>query len=147
MIRTLIAAAFLIQGLGAAYAVHDQPIEDDIKPITGDLPECDNPRVLKKIYSRFRHAERNTFQHGVEIADVHDIRERFVRYEPHNLLEMRHCIAHADMTDGSHDQLLYMIQTGMGFAGMGWDVDFCIPGRDYFYAYDGQCRVLNYSAY
>lgn len=147
MIRTLLAAALILQSFAVAFAKHDEPVEDDIRPIAGDLPECDNPRVLNRIHSRFRYAEKNTFQHGVDIADMHDIRERYVRHEPHMLIEMRHCIAHANMTDGSHDQLLFMIQAGMGFAGIGWDVDFCIPGRDYFYVYDGNCRVLNYSSY
>jgi hypothetical protein len=37
----------------------------------------------------------------------------------------------------------YLIEEGAGFAGFGWNVEYCIHGLDPWKYYDGRCRVLS----
>jgi hypothetical protein len=58
----------------------------------------------------------------------------------------RFCFAHAWMSTGHKRKMYYMIEKGMGLAGTGYKVEFCIMGLDTWGVYDGNCRVLRQKA-
>ena len=46
------------------------------------------------------------------------------------------------MTNGSFYPVYYTIEHGLGFAGIGRYVDFCVPGLDPWHVHDGDCRTV-----
>ena len=54
----------------------------------------------------------------------------------------RYCGGTANMSDGQQRTIWYLIEDGMGLAGMGDNVEFCISGLDRWLVYNGSCRVL-----
>jgi hypothetical protein len=108
-----------------------------------DLPLCDDPAVLGKIVDKQHWAEENTWQDGVRIAAIGDIRQRYGTTKFVSDIEHRHCQADADLGPGNRpDRLYYVISARQGFASIGWGVDFCMPRHDPYRVYDADCRVL-----
>lgn len=124
------------------------------------FPQCHDTKVLGKIVERFNWAEDNTWHRGFYLMDIDRIRERTVLGhgygEPthaegydappahERLIPRRYCRAHALLTNGRHPTLFYLIEGGQGFAGNGFNVEFCINGLDPWREYDGSCRVLRH---
>ena len=44
--------------------------------------------------------------------------------------------------DGQQRDLWYVVQWGLGFAGSGYKIDFCISGLDPWHVYGADCRSL-----
>lgn len=105
---------------------------------------CEDPYVLSIIASRFRHQVQNVpHLPNVDITDFRKIREH--RYLPHSKkwqIARRYCGATAELSDGRHRSIWYLIEDGMGFAGVGDNVEFCVSGFDRWLVYNGSCRVL-----
>jgi capsid protein len=79
----------------------------------------------------------------VAITDFHDIHEhRYIPDDPDNPIARRYCGATVVLSDGNSRDLWYLIESRMGFAGMGDNVEFCVSGFDRWYVYNGRCRVL-----
>lgn len=53
-----------------------------------------------------------------------------------------YCSAKAVMTDGRARDLYYLIEGGMGFAGMGDHLEYCVGGLDPWYVYGRYCASL-----
>jgi hypothetical protein len=51
-------------------------------------------------------------------------------------------MADAVMTDGSASPVYYVVEHGLGFVGLGSDIDFCVPGLDPWHVHDGDCRTV-----
>jgi hypothetical protein len=111
-------------------------------PSSPGLPACDDPRVLGDIVERQNWAEANTWQDGVRIETISDVRQAtpFQRFSQN--VEHRHCAAQASFGPNRGDALYYVISRRMGFASISWYVDFCMPRHDPYRVYDAGCRVL-----
>jgi capsid protein len=105
---------------------------------------CSEQRYLARISRGFDHQVRNVPNlPDVAITDFHDIHEhRYIPDDPDNPIARRYCGATVVLSDGNSRDLWYLIESRMGFAGMGDNVEFCVSGFDRWYVYNGRCRVL-----
>jgi len=130
------AAAFSTTGAQAADALY------------GGGPEfqgpCAEQRYLARITRGFGHQVRNVPNlPDVAITDFRDIHEnRYIPDDPDNPMARRYCGATVVLSDGNSRDLWYLIESRMGFAGMGDNVEFCVSGFDRWYVYNGRCRIL-----
>ncbi len=106
------------------------------------LPACDDPSVLSDIVERQHWAEENTWENGIRIEAIVGPRERRPEQRFPSMVANRYCQAVAALGPNLSDPLYYVISADLGFAGLGWKVDFCMPSYDYWRVYDGNCRVL-----
>ena len=122
------------------------------KPNFASFPQCDDPGVTGKIIKRFNWAEKHTWQRGFTLDEITSTRERVTHSETINahideeepLVARRYCRGHAQLSDGRHPTVLYLIEGGQGFAGTSYNVEFCINGLDPWRVYDGHCRTINF---
>ncbi|NGN40761.1 hypothetical protein G6N74_06765 [Mesorhizobium sp. CGMCC 1.15528] len=105
---------------------------------------CSDQRYLNKIIHRFGYQVKHVPNlPDVAITDFQNIYPK--RYEP---VDERHpiarlyCGATASLSDGRQHEVFYLIEGRMGFAGIGDNVEFCLPGFDRWMVYNGRCRVL-----
>jgi capsid protein len=110
--------------------------------------ECAEPRYLAKITKGFDHQVKHVPNlPDVAITDFRNIHEH--RYEPgyetdsDAPIARRYCGAKVVLSDGRSRDLWYLIESRMGFAGMGDNVEFCVSGFDRWNVYNGRCRVLH----
>lgn len=116
---------------------------------------CGNKRVRNTITKRFRYQVTHVPNlPDVEIMDFNNVHEH--RYEgesEESPIGRRYCGATVALSDGSHHEIWYLIEEGMGFAtlldgvGMagevrGSNVEFCVAGFDRWMVYNGRCRIL-----
>jgi hypothetical protein len=107
----------------------------------GSVAECSNSGVLKTIDARFDHAFLNKDTIAIDSIDkVHQ--HRLEEATDRSPVARRYCGAVATMSDGRERTMWYLIEDGMGLAGIGDNVEFCVSGIDQMKAYDGRCRVL-----
>lgn len=109
---------------------------------TASIPACDDPAVLGDIVERQHWAEANTWKNGLRIEGIGAIRQVYGTTTFVSAIDHRHCVARADLGPGRSDRLYYVIFEEMGFAGISWKVEFCMPGFDPYRVYDAACRVL-----
>jgi hypothetical protein len=108
----------------------------------GELPACDNASVLSTLSSRQAWAEAHTWKDGVTIAAVDRIGERRLVTEGFSAINRRYCAARAELTAAPPTALYYVVSADEGFAGYGWNVEFCLSGRDPYRVYGADCKVL-----
>jgi len=105
---------------------------------------CRRPSTLNHITKNFRDKTAPFLQTGTEIARIHST--RMSRYEPRtkdiSSVEREYCHAKVALTDGQQRDLWYVVQWGLGFAGSGYKIDFCISGLDPWHVYGADCRSL-----
>ena len=79
----------------------------------------------------------------VDITDFRGIHEhRYLPYAEEWPIARRYCGATAALSDGSDRTIWYLIEDGMGFVGIGDNVEFCVSGFDRWFVYNGHCRIL-----
>ncbi|WP_370676950.1 hypothetical protein [Pleomorphomonas sp. PLEO] len=108
----------------------------------GELPTCDNASVLSTLSSRQAWAEAHTWKDGVTIAAVDRIDERRLVTEVFSVIDRRYCAARAELTAALPTTLYYVVSADEGFAGYGWNVEFCLSGRDPYRVYGADCKIL-----
>ena len=59
----------------------------------------------------------------------------------------RYCRATAQLSDGRRTALIYVIEAGQGFAGVGWNVEYCLPAYDPWRVYDAWCHAIEPNPY
>jgi capsid protein len=105
---------------------------------------CADQRFLNKISHRFRYQVRHVPNlPNVSILEFRDVHER--RYEGGSRdwpIPRLYCGATVVLSDGDIRDMWYLVEYGMGFAGLGNNVEFCVSGFDRWYVYNGRCRVL-----
>ena len=125
-------------GSGSSYGYWDFLSDKDSRA-------CDDVHVLEWIADRFKTQALNV-HHSPElyIRQIYGIHEhRYLPYEEdYHPIARRYCGGTAEMSDGRQRTIWYLIEDGMGFAGMGDNVEFCISGLDRWLVYNGSCRVL-----
>ena len=97
-----------------------------------------------KIEDRFRYQAFNVHhQPNLSIKEFHDIHEhRYLPYGEDWPIARRYCGATVVLSDGRQARIWYLIEDGMGFVGIGDNVEFCVSGFDRWMVYNGPCRVL-----
>jgi hypothetical protein len=111
-------------------------------PSSSNLPACDDLRVLDSIVEKQAWAEARTWRDGVLIEAIVGPTQNYNTTQFASMFEHRHCQARADLTLERTDTLYYTIFEDQGFAGRGWNVEFCMPRHDRWRVYDASCRVL-----
>lgn len=105
-------------------------------------PSCGDSKVLNKISKRFNQAENDTWYRGIHMDSIsrphgHD-RSGF----EDSPIYRQYCHAYANLSNGKSPKVYYLIEEGMGLAGFGWNVEFCVTGLDPWRVYDGYCRTV-----
>lgn len=103
------------------------------------VPACDSVEVLETIRARFASAELTP--PGLAIAAIEQPRQaRFVVNQP-SPVARRYCAARTLLSNGKRPGVHYLIERNAGFAGYGWNVEFCLSGHDRWHVHDGRCRT------
>ena len=109
----------------------------------GNLPDCDASGVIDQIKIKFLYGDKRIFHTGLWIERVTDMYERpRVVQARKSLIRRRYCSGTAWFNDGSRQQVIYLIESGQGFASMGYAVQSCMPGYDRWHTYDGWCQSI-----
>jgi hypothetical protein len=103
---------------------------------------CDDTGALDRIVGRFGWAERTQWHRGFEIQTIGNPRPSSHRFAEPGLVRRDYCVADSIMTNGVPYPVYYTIEHGLGFAGLGRYVDFCVPGLDPWHVHDGDCRTV-----
>lgn len=106
---------------------------------------CAESGYLGRVSNKFRYEISHVpYLPDVQIVDVSGVHEnRYLPADPDHPIARRYCEGTATMSDGRRYQLFYLIEYGMGFAGVGGtNVEFCVNGFDRWEVYGGRCRVL-----
>lgn len=137
-IAPLVAVAALATSFAGTAAV------TPAKAFTGkNAASCSQQGVLDYMARRFVWTDEHVIQRGLRIEDITHTHEN--KYEPTtdtHLIGRRYCHATAWMNDGTKRQMWYLIEEGMGFAGIGNNVEFCISGLDPWHVYGAWCRSV-----
>lgn len=114
----------------------------------GEIPKCNDPRVLKRIQKKFSWADKNTWSdishrsHTIGIEHIRHIKQRYKLDHTKSMITHRHCNASASLSNGKKPRIYYMIQERMGFASLSWKVEFCVANHDRWRVYGAHCRSL-----
>lgn len=105
---------------------------------------CAEEKWLKTIRKRFRHQVENVPNlPDVEIQEFLNLREtRFIPTDERRRISRRYCAGDVTLTNGHTRDIWFLIETDMGFASIGDNVEFCVQGFDRWRVYNGHCRVL-----
>ena len=103
---------------------------------------CVQNGVLNGIKGRFAWAEHNTWHRGFVIETLGNPRPSGHPFAEPGLVSRDYCEADAVMTDGRAYSVYYAVEHGLGFAGIGRSVDFCVLGLDPWHVHDGSCRTV-----
>jgi hypothetical protein len=104
--------------------------------------ECSDAGVLRGIRSRFAYAERRTWRRGYVMDRLENPRPSGHPYAEPGIIARDYCVADAVMTNGDIRVVYYAVEHGVGFAGIGRYVDFCVLGLDPWHVHDGSCRTV-----
>lgn len=140
--RRLVLSALL---LAASIALPQAATASDwLKLSDGVSRACEDPAILSRISDKFRWQVRHVpHLPDVEIEEFRRVHQH--RYMPSTEkwpIARRYCGATALLSDGRKREVWYLIEDGLGFAGMGDNVEFCVSGFDRWFVYNGRCRVL-----
>jgi hypothetical protein len=140
--RTLrISAAFVLTLASSLAAAADAPSPMLVSAPT-DAAACAGAGALARIKQGFAWAERNTWHRGFIIESIGNPRPSGHAYTEPGLVKRDYCVADSVMTNGRGHQVYYAIEHGLGFVGLGSDIDFCVPGLDPWHVHDGDCRTV-----
>jgi hypothetical protein len=106
---------------------------------------CAESGYLSRISNKFHYQIAHVpYLPDVEIADFQGIHQnRYLPADEDHPIARLYCEATAVLSNGRRHQVFYLIESGMGFAGIGGtNVEFCVNGFDRWKVYDGRCRVL-----
>lgn len=106
-------------------------------------PHCDDPLVLNRIKLRTPKETHLTTRHALYVEEFGHAREnQYVPRHGRNQIAQRFCQVPATLSDHSHRTIYYLVETPMGFAGIGHNMEFCIAGLDPWYVHGSHCSSL-----
>ena len=126
-------------------SIHAAQAADFISPTSAPatLPSaCADAGALNRIVDRFAWAERTLWQRGFVIETISNPRPSGHPFAEPGLVLRDYCVAESVMTNGLVHLVYYTIEHGLGFAGVGRYVDFCVVGLDPWHVHDGDCRTV-----
>lgn len=141
-----LAATAIVLALAAGGPALAQDVYFDWNKKDPRLPDCGAPAVRSAVHRTIARADPD-YRNGLAITDLSRIAETGYRKDRPSPLARRYCRATAQTTEigssrpRSH-KLFYMIEEYQAFAGMGWNVEVCVLGRDRWYVHDAWCRTV-----
>ncbi|HEV7416728.1 hypothetical protein [Tianweitania sediminis] len=140
--KSAVAAAMLLGSLHAPAATAADYI---LQVAPADAGFCSTPGVLGRIKKNFQYQVTHVpHLPNVAILDFQNITLR--RWLPaipeERPIARLYCGGIVQLSDGMQRNIWYLIEEGMGFAGTGYNVEFCVDGFDRWNVYSGACRVL-----
>lgn len=108
-----------------------------------DSSICSEGWVLKRVSDNFRYQVQHVPNlPDVAIVDFRNVQlQRYLGSSETWPVPRTYCEATVTLSDGLSRTAWYFIEEGMGFAGVGSNVEACIDGFDRWNVYDGRCRV------
>jgi hypothetical protein len=104
------------------------------------FPTCESGPVLSTVMNRFNRSQR--YGAEAQIASIDRMAETDLVYLGPTPIARRYCQGQAYLADGRKSTIYYLVESMMGLAGTGYNVEFCLAGHDPWRVYDGNCRVL-----
>ena len=117
------------------------PIERLFTRHHGIVPACDSSWALQIIAGRFGYKEWRYWGSSESISQFGDVREIAYRPWGYEYVPRRYCQAKVRVSDLRNTRVYYSIIEKGGFAGVGWDVEWCVVGYDHNLAYAPNCRA------
>ena len=117
--------------------------------VRSNLPACNDPRVLAKIEDQFEYGAPNVQGRPLAVMEFAGLQEK--AYFPAiglRSIERRYCQGQALVTGGDYkggttaNNVYYVIEYPMGFAGVGWRAEGCFLGYDAWRVYGANCQSL-----
>lgn len=138
-----LAAALAATSVGAREQyIFDPPAEERFVPYSGSLPPCNYWQVVSEIANNFVNREAAYWGSGLALVNVDEIHEIGHRTNGETYIPRRFCAARGDFNDGVSRGIAYEINEGLGFAGIGWGVTWCVVGLDRNHAYSPRCKMV-----
>lgn len=137
----LTAALALLLGLGSANAADVMVVQPPPATMAMDS-NCSDSGALREIKGRFAWAERHTWHRGFVMAELGNPRPSGHPFPEPGIVERDFCQADAVMNNGMPYQVFYVVEHGLGFVGIGSEVDYCVLGLDPWHVHDGDCRTV-----
>lgn len=106
------------------------PAESRTIPYDGAVPACGDQAVLAEIAWSFTTRERSYWASPLSIVDWAEPRETGYRGNGASYIPRRYCTALAAFNDGVRRRVGYNLGEDLGFAGLGWGVQWCVVGLD-----------------
>ncbi len=117
-------------------------LSSDATAYSGVL-DCASSKVLSKVVHRFNRAENEYWIRGHKMSSIDGIHSHASGSNYDSTFYREYCHGTAHFQDGRIRKIHFLIEDGAGFAGYGWNVEYCVHGLDPWYYYDGNCRVLD----
>jgi len=109
----------------------------------GNFPACDAPRVLSHIQNRFGWADRHVLKRGLAIETIDRVHSnRSHTGNQYWSIPRLYCHGTAYMNDGHKRQIWWLIEGGMGFVGLGDNLEYCVSGLDPLKIHGAWCRSV-----
>ena len=106
-------------------------------------PQCDDRFVLRHIERRTPIETRNVTHNPLTIRHFEAAHEsQYVPRHGRNQIAQRFCRVRATFSDHKKRAIFYVVETPMGFAGVGHNVTYCIAGLDPWYVHGHDCSSL-----
>ncbi|MFC0219645.1 hypothetical protein FHS82_002034 [Pseudochelatococcus lubricantis] len=137
------AGAVLASLLAGAPAVarDDVRAEDRFLAFSGNVPACDDPRVLRRIANRFAFREAHFWQSPLTIEGFERVRDVALRPWGDAFIPRRFCTAVSQISDGRKRVVHYSVREALGPIGIGSDVQWCVVGLDRHLSFAPACRA------
>lgn len=124
--------------LAADYLTARPPVVVQTQPTI-----CSDNGVLSAIDHRFDYTDRHLLHANLDVLDFYNMHETL--YEPSDethLIARHYCEAGVVMNDRLPRTVYYVIESTMGFAGIGDNVTSCIDGLDPWHVYGADCSTV-----
>ena len=135
----------LILAVAAAFSMSLLSVASPAKAFSGGtFPSCDAPQVLNYIQNRFVWTDRHVIKRGLAIDSISQNPSQTAWSMATSTGPSRGsiCRGTAHMNDGKQRTIWWLIEGGMGFAGLRDNLEFCISGLDPFKVHGAWCRSV-----
>lgn len=146
LLSRLLAVALAVSPMGLPTQAHALSVEHIIRTFVADdtVPACDQSAVIETIRSKFGTADARVLHTGTALGPVDRIVQDYAGQNDPSPYARRYCVARATFSDGKQTTLYYLVEQDAGFAGVTWNVDFCLLGYDPWHVHDGRCHTVRH---
>lgn len=104
---------------------------------------CADGAVLGAIDHNFDYRNAHYLHANLDVVELRGIHETYERpADATHLIGRTYCEGTAVMNDHRNRPVWYVIETTMGFAGIGDNVEYCISGLDPWHVYGANCTSV-----
>ncbi len=104
---------------------------------------CSDSSVLGVIDHNFDYRDAHYLHAGLDITDFHGAHEIYYRpSDATHLVGRTYCEATVVMNDNRRRPVWYLIESTMGFAGIGDNVEYCVAGLDPWHVHGSYCASV-----